>query len=997
MRIGVLGSLQVVADDGTVTALGGTLERRVLACLATQPDATVALDTLTEAVFDGVAVDGANERLQNHISRLRKRLGATTIVTSGRGYRLSTGSASVDWQRFEYLLVSARRESDPSRVVTSLAEALSLWRGHPLPELENWSSAQLLAGRLAELRRGAEEDHTEALLSSGSAFEAVVALQSLVVEEPLRERRWALLMLALQQTGRHADALRAYQRASHELGEIGLEPGHELRELERTIAACDPKLRATSIRTLLVDAPIALDRYAVSTFAPLARLPVAITTWFGDESELRKRADDLPTRRLVTLTGPGGVGKTRAAVEMGRLVSDRFAGGVWFLDLAPIADPNAVAGVAASMLAVAPQPGLSATEAVIGWLRGRCSLLIVDNCEHLLGPVTELVGAINESCETVTVLATSREPLGLPGERVLPIHSLSETDALNLFRDRAESADDSVCFTTDDEPVLAKICTRLDGIPLAIELIAARIRSATPTDLLGRLDDRFRLLRGGERHGIERHQTLLASVGWSYRLLSEVERMVFDRLSVFAGSFDAPAAVVIGGHDGRPANSLAEQGPGYIAEVLTDVDILHALDGLVDKSMVVADRGYRAVRYRLLETLRQYGEDRLFERGETLGQRDQHLAHFLSVADRAHRLWSGSMQADGHAMFERDWDNLRAAHQWAIATRDLTTAARLVSLVHAHSHCRMRAEVGDWAQQTLDLSTPESPVSPDLFGRLAHWRMYAGDHDKVFALAECGIAAASNPEHPDTTLCRAFALVSMMATGRIPQAASAAEVIARTVPGADDPFVRSWGWSALCLAAPAVAPSANESWVVETEHDALRFGSPFSRMTAAYYRALKQIFVDDPPDPVAAHLLAIDTLHESRTVGDRQGAGQLMLLSVFATLMGGGVPDAESLVDTIALLHETRNWLMTWVSLESAGVVFARTGDIEAANVVEGFLEAKGLAWGGIPRWSEMRAETMRVAAVRAHLDADRHRLAGASMDPYEIVSFTLQHLDKGS
>ena len=321
----------------------------------------------------------------------------------------------------------------------------------------------------------------------------------------------------------------------------------------------------------------------------------------------------------MTLTGSGGVGKTRTAIEIGWLSSDLFPGGVWLVELAPLGVGEAVPAAVAATLGVQLQPGSTMTESIVGWLRARPTLLILDNCEHVLDDVATLVTAIEAGAPTTTVLATSREPLGLPGEIVRRVPSLDPaTDAVRLFAERAATAADGFVVDESNRSVIAAICARLDGIPLAIELAAARVRALSPSEILARLDDRFRLLRSSGRGGHERHHTLLAAVTWSVQLLSAEERCLFERLSVFAGSFSLPDVEAVCGFD-----------------PLDEADVVDLLSALVDRSMVVAEPGPDgATRYRLLETLRQYGEQAVAtDPTAAATMRDRHLAHFLARAE----------------------------------------------------------------------------------------------------------------------------------------------------------------------------------------------------------------------------------------------------------------------------------------------------------------------------------------------------------------------------
>ncbi len=407
-----------------------------------------------------------------------------------------------------------------------------------------------------------------------------------------------------------------------------------------------------------------------------------VTEYVGDLAQLRRRVGGLSGRRLVTLTGSGGVGKTRTAIEIGWLSAEQFPGGVWLVELAPVGVGDAVGAAVAATLGVQVQPGSTMTESIVAWLRSRPTLLILDNCEHVLDHAAALVAAIEAGAPEATVVATSREPLGLPGEVVRRVPSLDPaTDAVQLFAERAATASDGFVLDDTNRPVVSAICTRLDGIPLAIELAAARVRALSPAEILARLDDRFRLLRSSGRGGHERHQTLLATVTWSVQLLSPEERCLFERLSVFAGTFSLGDAEAVCGSD--PLDSL---------------DVVDLLSALVDRSMVVAEAGRDAItRYRLLETLRQYGEQALAADGSTAAMRDRHLAHFLGRAEH----WCAQQQTaderEANQAFAVNWDNLRAAFDWALATSRSREVADLLYTTYWFAVHTGRWEHRDWA------------------------------------------------------------------------------------------------------------------------------------------------------------------------------------------------------------------------------------------------------------------------------------------------------------
>ncbi|HEY5421861.1 MAG TPA: adenylate/guanylate cyclase domain-containing protein, partial [Ilumatobacteraceae bacterium] len=359
-------------------------------------------------------------------------------------------------------------------------------------------------------------------------------------------------------------------------------------------------------------------------------LPRIRTPFVGGDRLLEAIGEHLDAANLVTLTGTGGVGKTRAAVEYGLSRLDDFDQGVFFVDLAPVSDTGAVIGAIASTLPIIAGGDQLLMDTVVDWIGERRLLFIIDNCEHLVAEVGALVEEMITRCSNVQILVTGREALGVRGERVHHVPSLeADGSALELFCDRVRAIDASFSVEGHRDTVV-QICERLDGIPLAIELAAARMRSLSAEELLDRLRDRFRVLRGSGRGTLDRHQTLRAAVSWSYQLLSNDERILFDRVSVFAGGFELHAAEKVCGFDPLDAN-----------------DVIDLVSSLVDKSMIVADRRASGMRYRLLETLRQYAEEQLELRGETSSVRDRHAEYFADLVSELDFLVRGERQLEG--------------------------------------------------------------------------------------------------------------------------------------------------------------------------------------------------------------------------------------------------------------------------------------------------------------------------------------------------------------
>ena len=515
-------------------------------------------------------------------------------------------------------------------------------------------------------------------------------------------------------------------------------------------------------------------------------LPRPVTEYVGDLAELRRRVGGLSGRRLVTLTGSGGVGKTRTAIEIGWLSSDQYPGGVWLVELAPVGVGDAVPAAVGATLGVQLQPGSTMTESIVAWLRSRATLLILDNCEHVLDHAAALAAAIQAGATDATVLATSREPLGLSGEVVRRVPSLDpDTDAVQLFAERAASVADGFAVDETNQAVVSAICARLDGIPLAIELAAARVRALSPVEILARLDDRFRLLRSSGRGGHERHQTLLATVTWSVQLLSPDKRCLFERLSVFAGSFSLTDVEAVCG--------------------IHPLEVVDLLTALVDRSMVVADAAPDGVtRYRLLETLRQFGEQALAT-DETATIRDRHLAHFLAQAELwCVQQWTAE-EPEANRAFGVNWDNLRAAFDWALATGRSREVADLLYTTYWFAVHTGRWEHRDWAVAARVAGADTEQIAS---AAVVLWGCFAEDADAVR-----DALAALDPEAPhlvtrDVEQIWQARAVAAFTTNDPDGIERAARWVNESEPRCGNPITEAWLLSnivAATMAAPAPA------------------------------------------------------------------------------------------------------------------------------------------------------------------------------------------------
>ncbi len=671
-----LGPLEVVGDDGRPVAIGGTKPRALLARLLIERGRPVGIERLADDLWAMSPPSSAAATLHAYVSRLRRVLPQGALVTEGSGYALRTEPGEVDCDHFEAGVQDGRRAlaaDDSVRAATLLGDALRLWRGPALPELADCDAGRAESARLQEIRLAAEEDRFEAELKAGRHDDALADLEAAVKAEPLRERRWSLLMRALYRAGRQADALRRYQDLRLVLAEeLGIDPSPELTRLEHAILVHDPSLDAIARARTRRD--------------PRRRLPTPVTSFVGRDVETAELEAAVQANRLVTVVGPGGVGKTRLALELARARhADDLTERVGLVELASVTDPAVLPGAIAAALD-ADEPGedglIAALDTVLG---DESALLVLDNCEHLVEACAQVVDEVLRGVPGLHVLATSREPLGVAGEAVWRLSPMPTHDAVELFRARSGEVG-----RTDDLD-LAAICERLDGLPLAIELAAARLRSMSLEQLAAGLGDRFRLLGSGPRTGPVRHRTLRALIEWSYELLPPDDQTLFAVLSGFSGSFDAPAVESIC----RDVGSLGA------------VDAVVRLADLADKSLVVLEPGNR---YRMLETIREFAAELLQAEGIADATRAAHLAWFAQLAsDAAGRLRSVD-QADWLRRCDAEHPNLRAAIEWAVldstrAPLAMRMATQLFRFWLVRSHV---AEGRRLLERALDIAEEET-------------------------------------------------------------------------------------------------------------------------------------------------------------------------------------------------------------------------------------------------------------------------------------------------
>jgi predicted ATPase/DNA-binding SARP family transcriptional activator len=767
LELRILGPVQAVRD-GRDVPLGGPKQRAVLALLVMDAGRTVPAGQLAEALWQGSPPPGASKTLRSYVSRLRAALGPeVAVMARGGGYALVAGPDLVDASRCEQLVGAGQGALGAGETATAanrFSAALALWRGRALADVADVQPLAMEGARLEELRLVAVEGRIEASIALGLHGEAIGELERLVTEYPVRERLWRLLVLALYRSERQADALAAYRRARVMLAEeLGLEPGEELRELAQAVLRQE------------VAAPPRQEPHV---------LPKRLTSFLGRGEELAALDRLLGQARLVTLTGVGGVGKTRLAVELAACVLERFPDGVWLADLAGVSEPELVPSQVMESLGVRQSGDMPVIEALRYRLRSEELLLVLDNCEHLLDSCAPLAAELLGGSPGLRIVATSREPLGVPGEAVFAVPPLAVpaesaeaaamamSPAVRLFLDRAAAARTGSDSLATPETV-AGICRALDGLPLAIELAAARASALSVAEIETRLADKFRLLAYRRPVTGARHQALKAAIDWSYALLSASERSLFRALSVFAGGFRlAEAATVCAGGD--------------------EADTLDLVDLLVGKSLVVAETLAAGTRYRLLETIREYGVNQLDEAGEgdeADRVRLRHATAFLDLAERERDL----------TVLAGELDNFRAALEWSLA-REGEIGPRLAAALGSFWLARGLYQEGQsWLERALAVVSPGGRLRAELLRLLGTVLYAAGDLERAGGVLPEGMRAAEAAGLPAVAARIAVLCVEIgtMVTGHSRKAFAECEAAIAVLDSEGDLAGLADGWTVL--------------------------------------------------------------------------------------------------------------------------------------------------------------------------------------------------------
>lgn len=721
VRVDVLGPVTVTVD-GVSRPLTARRQRAVLACLAVHAGEAVSADRLLEEVWGDALPDTGRRAIPYQIARLRSSLEperdgeGTLIATSSGGYVFEVDPECVDGRRFEHLVDRARRllVTDPAGCEELVVEALGLWRGRPFADLGDEPFVDRAVRDLEQCRVVARRTLAEARLALGRPAEAIADLERLVGDDPLDETLVGLSMTALHRVGRTADALRAYGEVRRRLSEeLGIAPSRDLQRLESELLADQ-------------------DAQCPHTSRVIPRgVPAAVSPFVGRVEELEGIEQRLSSARLVTLSGFGGLGKTRLAQETARSMANRFADGIWYVDLAPITDGTLLADTILAAGSLAVPPGRQPVDHLLSQLADRDVLIVLDNCEHLVDEVAEIVTRMLLTGPAVRVLATSRVSLGVTGEAIWMVRPLDVPPAVELFTDRARLVRPGFVVDASNRQDVERLVDRLDGIPLAIEMAAARL-AVMGVDQIGRhLGERFGLLTRPGRDVDERQQSMIAVLDWSYQLLDEPDRALLRRMSICAGGFDLDAAVLIGDHD----------------RTTTPLEVLDRLGHLVEASLVVFDANDGTPRYRMLETVRQFAADRLDE-NERARVELAHATHYHAVAATTFDLFSTDVHnAVAHA--ERELGNLRAAMGWAYQNGHAQLGLSTARYARLYFHVKqMDRELLEWLSTGLELVDDDEPATLEAAAGASHAASNINDQERrdwAIARVERGLASVDDP------------------------------------------------------------------------------------------------------------------------------------------------------------------------------------------------------------------------------------------------------------
>jgi predicted ATPase/DNA-binding SARP family transcriptional activator len=980
VRVRVLGSIELETTRGEPIPLPGAKTRGLIAVLALEAGSSIPMQRLIDALWGDQEVSGPNV-VQVAVSKLRRTLAdageSERITTQPSGYRLEIERNDVDALRFEALLDQARSQAnDPATLAAALGGALALWRGTALADVPTTDVTDALRTRLDELRQGAIEDLVDAELTLGHHRRLAADLEALVAAEPLRERRWGQLMRALYGSGQQAEALRAYQRARQVLVEqMGVEPSPELRRLEAAVLAQDETVLGAGAHGQPSTAPIG------ATFRRRGNVRHPVGSCVGRKDELDRVLGLVERHRLITLTGTGGVGKTRLALELAVRLMPDVPDGVWWIDLTAARDGKDA--LAALQRALQVEPGGTADVAaglveLATVLGDGVAVLVFDNCEQLRGSIESIVAELLGRCGGIRVVATSRAALDVRGEVLFAVLPLELTAAMTLFEERVEGLGADVSGAT---AAIARICERLDRLPLALELAAARVRHLSLDDILERLTDRFEVLRDHSGAAPTHQSDLRAVADWSYDLLDDDERVVFERLSVFAGGATLAAGRTVCAGNGVDPD-----------------DVEPLLARLVDRSLIYLDRTGAQTRYRMLQTLYDYAGERLAERGDV---DDARLAHARWVRGLALTVEFGARTTGATIAVVQDENvAVRDAIAWSIGS-DPLLALDICTKLGAFWFGTMRVSTGwDLLAAALDAAGDDDPglrsaalVWAIVFSTMVHdletanrladeasrFEQQIGDPKNLGLLSFARALAAgyrgdANPRQWVDDARRHFAASSSpVALGHASFADGATRLVTGDLDGAH----------------AALREAAD---VFRREHDHLGLILAVSRLGELAWRRQD---IDQFAD-LHAELLGLG--HESRSPGVITGATARLAL---ARLAQGSIDEARSLADdALSSTGESFMAVINGYAFKAAGLVNLALGHVDEGRsqlrmAIEAFERGAGGIGTGLAAmcWIDISRSCAETGPAEQARDAAETavELARAAGDPWVLAQADAQ------
>jgi predicted ATPase/DNA-binding SARP family transcriptional activator len=924
LEIRLLGPFEVVVG-GEPVDVPGAKRQALVACLALRAGRVAPTDTLVEALWGSDLPSAPRNAVQHHVTRLRRALGEDAIRLAADGYALD--GAAVDAIQFEELLAAARsalRAGDARGAEDTVAEALALWRGPALLGLPQSSWATAEAARLDSLQLDALEEHFEAALALGEHAHLVPAMRAALEKSPFRERLWGHLMLALYRSGRQADALEVFQEARQVLlEELALEPGPELRRLQEAILAHDPAIAPV---------PVAPKRRG--------NVPAPSTSFIGREAELAQVVELLREHRLVTLTGPPGVGKSRLAVEAVRSIENELRDGAWHVDLARATSSADVVRLVTQSLDVRGADPLART---VARLRETDAMLVFDSCEHLIEETARVVEAVLRDCPGVRVLATSRQVLHVPGEvrfavSPLPVPDLGSSDgvavpAVELFAARARAARAGFELTDEDAWLAAEISRLVDGLPLAIELAAARVNVLGLAEILSLVRRRLELLSDQPTTDASR-AALATLVEWSYDLLHADEKTLLHHVAVHRG--------------GAPLTALVEAGADHGLDEMTAVELLRTL---VDKSIVTVSFPSADARYDLLDTVRDYALERLVKGGGLVAARKAHAEYFARLADAAHSALRGPDWRAWVGRLELERDNLWAALAYAQEAPDAGIAGRLGTLAWYFTVAEHVSEGRRFVELALGTASEHAPAPLRL--ELEGFRCFFATEELDLGTAiEIGKRAlvGIEPLPPQAALVEASLALALAESGDGERAAVLAESAhARLEPTGDD-----WGIAATSLLRAQVAALAGDvptvaSMAAQAHHHAAAIGFDAFQVPALLLEAWVAEQRRDESAAAEAYQRAIALAGDA---GFADHASFALAGLGWIAFASGDLPKAEEL-ERRALASAEAAW-SPWAAAHARvrlGRVLAAAGDADSAEAL--YLSA--LEWSEKQRPHEAR------------------------------------------